>query len=107
MIQAESQADSQLEQLKHQNNMEKMNLEFQMKAELIKLEQGMKNEIKQGEMLALDRKEQEREDRKDKRTKIQATQQSKMIDQRNKGEGAIDFEEEDDLMGIDELFSGI
>lgn len=107
LIQAESQADSQLEQLKHQNDMEKMNLEFQMKAELIKLEQGMKNEIKQGEMLALDRKEQEREDRKDKRTKIQATQQSKMIDQRNKGEGAIDFEEEDDLMGMDELFSGI
>jgi hypothetical protein len=107
LIQATSQSDVQLEQLKHQNEMEKMQIEFQMKAELIKLQEGMKGEIKQNEMATLERKEQEREDRKDKRTKLQATQQSKMIKQRAKDEDAIDFEEEDDLMDIDSLFSGI
>ena len=45
--------------------------------------------------------------RKDKRTKIQATQQSKMIKQRAKDEDAIDFEDDEDLMGMDELFNGI
>ena len=107
LIQAQTQSDSGLEQLKHQNEMERLEREYQMKAELIKLEQGMKGEIKQGELASLDKKEQDREDRKDKRTKIQATQQSKMIHQRAKDEGSIDFEEEDDLMGMDELFKGI
>ena len=107
LIQAQTQSDSGLEQLKHQNEMERLEREYQMKAELIKLEQGMKGEIKQGELASLDKKEQESEDRKDKRTKIQATQQSKMISQRAKDEGSIDFEEEDDLMGMDELFKGI
>ncbi len=107
LIQATSTSDVQLEQLKHQNEMEKMKAEYQMKAELIKLQEGMKGEIKQSEMSTLERKEQEREDRKDKRTKLQATQQSKMIKQRSKNEDAIDFEEEDDLMGIDDLFSGM
>jgi hypothetical protein len=37
-------------------------------------------------------KEEYREDRKNERTKIQATQQSKMIDQRNKDKDPIDFE---------------
>jgi hypothetical protein len=107
LIQAESQSDSQLEQLKHQNEMEKLQVEFQMKKELMQIEQGFKGEIKQNELSTLERKEQEREDRKDKRTKLQATQQSKMIRQRAKDEDAIDFEEGDDIMGMDELFKGI
>jgi hypothetical protein len=107
LIQATSQTDVQLEQVKHQNEMEKLQFEFQEKAKLIQLEQGFRGDIKQGELLALDKKEKEREDRKDKRTKLQATQQSKMIKQRSKDEDAIDFEEEDDLMGMDDLFSDI
>lgn len=42
-----------------------------------------------------------KEDRKDQRTKIQATQQSKTVDQREKNSGPIDFENEptaDDLL---------
>ena len=37
-------------------------------------------------------REQEKEDRKDKRTKIQATQQSEMIDQRKTGKPPKNFE---------------
>lgn len=40
-------------------------------------------------------KEQFKEDRKDDRTKLQASQQSKMVDQRQKNGQPIDFEEED------------
>jgi hypothetical protein len=47
--------------------------------------------------------EKEKEDRKDKRTKIQATQQSEMIDQRNNGKPPKNFESSgnDVLGGID------
>lgn len=45
-----------------------------------------------------------KEDRKDDRTDIQATQQSKMIDQRNKDTGAIDFKSESELRRILEQF---
>jgi hypothetical protein len=107
LIQAESQSDAQLEQLKHQNEMEKLQLEFQMKSELIKLEKGIVSELKEKELMTLNQKEQEREDRKDKRTKLQATQQSKMIAQRKKDGEAIDFEDDDELMGMDEIFNNI
>jgi uncharacterized protein (DUF2132 family) len=46
-------------------------------------------------MTSLD-KEQFKEDRKDLRTSKQATQQSKMVEQRQKESSAIDFEAEDD-----------
>ena len=45
-------------------------------------------------------KETEKEDRKDQRTKIQATQQSEMIDQRNNGKPPKNFESAgNDTMG--------
>ena len=41
-----------------------------------------------------------KEDRKDERTRIQATQQSKMIDQRNKDKSPENFESSgNDIMG--------
>jgi hypothetical protein len=43
-----------------------------------------------------------KEDRKDERTKLQATQQSKMIEQRKKDLPAVSFESnEDSLNGFD------
>ena len=45
-------------------------------------------------------KEKMKEDRKDERTRIQATQQSKMIDQRNKDKSPENFESSgNDIMG--------
>ena len=49
---------------------------------------------------ALKGKEKEKEDRKDERTRIQATQQSEMIDQRNNGKMPKNFESAgNDTMG--------
>ena len=45
-------------------------------------------------------REKEKEDRKDERTKIQATQQSEMIDQRNSGKAPKNFESAgNDILG--------
>jgi hypothetical protein len=48
------------------------------------------------EMQVANQKEAFKEDRKDKRTKIQATQQSEMISQRKNDGLPIDFENEPD-----------
>lgn len=104
LIQAESQADSQLEQLKHQLEMEKMQKEFEYKAQLINMQNGVSNQNKDMEQKAIDAREQKKEDRKDERAKIVATQNSKMIDQRKKDSEPIDFSQEDSLGGMDEMF---
>ena len=58
-----------------------MQLEFEMNMRLKGIEvQGKKTEIK------------EKEDRKDERTKLQATQQSELIDQRQNNKPPKDFE---------------
>jgi hypothetical protein len=45
-------------------------------------------------------REKEKEDRKDERTKIQATQQSEMIEQRNSGKPPKNFESTgNDILG--------
>ena len=49
-------------------------------------------QLKQTENQVLDGKEKMKEDRKDERTKIQATQQSEMIEQRNSGKPPKNFE---------------
>jgi hypothetical protein len=104
LIEAESNGDIQLEQIKHKNDMEKMQVEFQMKSELIKLQQGFQGQMKQSEIELKNQKEEEKEDRKDKRTKIQATQQSKMINQRQQDLDPIDFDEDDNIGEFDNLF---
>jgi len=57
-------------------------------------------QLKQMEVEAVKGKEKEKEDRKDTRTKIQATQQSEMIDQRNNQKPPKNFESAgNDILG--------
>ena len=98
------QAAHSREEEKHQMEMEKMKMEFQYKSDLIKLQQGFQGQVKQAEMDLLHKKDMEKEDRKDQRTKLQATQQSKMINQRQQDLNPIDFNEEDSLGGMEDLF---
>jgi hypothetical protein len=60
-------------------------------------------QLKGGETQQKSAAEKEKEDRKDRRTKIQASQQSELIDQRQKGTPPKDFESSgnDVLGGID------
>jgi len=60
----------------------------------------MNMQLKQMEVESIKNKEKEKEDRKDERTKIQATQQSEMIDQRNNRKPPKNFESSgNDILG--------
>ena len=90
--QALVQVDSQLEQLKAQLESQKMQQEIAAKKELMQLEFQMNLQLKQLEVQSFKSREKEKEDRKDERTKIQATQQSELIDQRKKDKPPKNFE---------------
>ena len=74
--------------------------EVEMKKELMALEFQYSMQLKNAETENLKSKEKEKEDRKDERTKIQATQQSEMIEQRNGGKPPKNFESAgNDILG--------
>ena len=90
--QALTQSQIQLEQAKSQMKSQSMVQETELKKQLMQLEFNYDMQLKQAEVQNTDKKETSKEDRKDERTKIQATQQSEMIDQRNNQKPPKNFE---------------
>jgi hypothetical protein len=90
--QALTQNQTQLEQIKAQLESQRMMQEVQMKKELMSLEFEYNMQLKDMEVNGVKGREKEKEDRKDERTKIQATQQSELIDQRNNKKPPKNFE---------------
>ena len=105
--QAISESTAQLEQIKAELESKRMIQEVEMKKELMQLEFEMNMRLKGVEADGKKTGEKEKEDRKDQRTKIQATQQSEMIDQRNNGKPPKNFESSgnDILGGIGDMSS--
>ena len=101
--QAIAQSQMQLEQMKAQIESQKMIQETDLKKQLMQLEFQFNMQLKNAEVDAVKGRDQIKEDRKDERTKIQATQQSEMIDQRNNQKPPKNFES----MGNDILGGGI
>ena len=98
--QAKVQAEAQVEQMKAQIEAQKMQQEVQYKKELMMLEFEMNMQLKGLEVNGKKSLEKEKEDRKDQRTKIQATQQSELIDQRKTGKPPKNFESSgNDILG--------
>jgi hypothetical protein len=98
--QALAQNEAQLEQVKAQLDAQKMQQEVEYKKELMQLEFQMNMQLKNMEVEGMKSREKEKEDRKDERTKIQATQQSEMIEQRNSGKPPKNFESAgNDILG--------
>ena len=98
--QALSQSQAQLEQLKAQLEMQKMQQEIQAKQQLMALEFEFNMRLKGIETENLKTREKEKEDRKDERTRIQASQQSEMIEQRKGNQPAKKFESAgNDILG--------
>jgi len=83
---------AQLVQMEAQIEAQKMQQEVQYKKELMGLEFQYNMQLKGIETDGVKGREKEKEDRKDERTKIQATQQSELIDQRNSGKPPKNFE---------------
>ena len=86
------QSKAQMEELKVQLEAQKMQTEADIKKELMALEFQYNMQLKGAEVQNLKNREKEKEDRKDERTKIQASQQSEMIDQRKTGKPPKNFE---------------
>ena len=98
--QALSQSQAQLEQLKAQLEMQKMQQEIQAKQQLMALEFEFNMRLKGIETENLKTREKEKEDRKDERTRIQASQQSELIEQRKGNQPAKKFESAgNDILG--------
>jgi len=90
--QAINQGKIQLMQAQSQMDAEKMQLEVQAKKELMAQEFEYNMQLKSMETSQINDKEKQKEDRKDERTRIQATQQSELIDQRNNAKAPKNFE---------------
>jgi hypothetical protein len=98
--QALTQSQAQLEQVKAQLESQRMLQEVQMKKELMGLEFQYNMELKGIEVDGQKSKEKEKENRKDERTRIQASQQSELIDQRKSGKPPKNFESAgNDILG--------
>jgi hypothetical protein len=94
---------AELEKLKGQLELQKLQAEVKAKKELMAQEFKYNMQLKGIEVNGQKTKEQEKEDRKDERTKIQASQQSKLIEQRQNNSPSQDFES----AGNDVLTAGI
>ena len=101
--QALIQIQTALEQTKAQLELQKLQQEVSSKKELMQLEFQLNMQLKQLENKTVNDKERYKEDRKDERTKIQASQQSELIDQRNNAKPPKNFEStaNDTMGGID------
>ena len=80
--QAAHQLNLELEQAKGQLKSQQMQEEAEIKKELMQMEFEINMKLQQMNMEEVDMKETQKEDRKDNRTKMQASQQSELIDQR-------------------------
>ena len=89
-----------MEQIKSDLKNRSLEKEAMLKKELMALEFEFNMQLKGLEVDNAKSKEQYKEDRKDERTKIQATQQSEMIEQRNSGKPPKNFESAgNDILG--------
>jgi hypothetical protein len=102
-IQMESAAKAELEKQKTQLDIQKMVAEAEIKERLMAREFEYNMQLRGIDVSTKKQMEQEKEDAKDNRTKLQATQQSKLIEQRQKDLPPTNFESEEDDLGSFDL----
>ncbi len=101
-VQAEAGAKAQLAQAQMQFDIQRMQAEAQIKEQLMSVEFNYNMQLKGMEVEQIKNLDMDKEKAKDNRTKLQATQQSKLIEQRQKDLPAMNFEsDEDSLDGFD------
>jgi hypothetical protein len=97
-VQAEAQAKAQLAQAQMNFDIQRMQAEAQIKEQLMALEFNYNMQLKGMEVSQIKQLDMDKEKAKDDRTKLQATQQSKLIEQRQKDLPAMNFESEEDSL---------
>jgi len=97
-----TQNQTQLEQVKAELKTQQMELEVNHKMRLMQFEFEINQQLQQMSMDQVDMKETMKEDRKDSRSKMQASQQSELIDQRLNKKPPKNFESSgNDILGGD------
>ena len=86
------QNEIQLEQSKSELKIQQLQQEMEIKKQLMAQEFQYNLQLRQLDVESHQNREKQKEDRKDERTRIQATQQSELIDQRNTGNTPKNFE---------------
>ena len=86
------EGELQLEQTRAQLKIQQLQEEMNAKKELMQMEFDLNMQLKQLEVDSASKRDDVKENRKDDRTKIQASQQSELIDQRNNGKAPKNFE---------------
>jgi len=86
------QSKASLAQIEMQLALQKLQAEGALKKELMEQEFQYNMQLRKIDSEATSNKEKQKEDRKDERTRIQATQQSELIDQRNSAKAPKNFE---------------
>ena len=99
--QAQVESDVNLETAKSQLEIQRMQQASQIKQLEMEVQFGYDLQLTQAQLGASSQKEKEIEDRKDTRTKMQASQQSQMIDQRKNDLLPTDFENKDEASVMD------
>ena len=87
----------QYEQARTEMEIKKMEIQAQLDQQKMQVQHQFNMQLKQMEVQSSDKKEAQIEDRKDKRTQMQATQQSEMISQRKNDGLPINFEQQQDV----------
>ena len=82
----------QYEQARTEMEIKKMEIQSQLDQQKMQMQHQFDMQLKQAEIQNQQQKEQEKENRKDKRIKMEGTQQSEMISQRNNDGLPINFE---------------
>jgi len=90
--QAIAQSEAQLEQMRAQMESQKLLQEAEVKKQLMEQEFQYNMQLRSMDMQTVMEREKSKEDRKDERTRIQATQQSELIDQRKTEKPPKNFE---------------
>ena len=90
--QAMTESKVQVEQAKSQFEIQRMQTELTVKQQLMAQEFEYQKQLAQIKLGVEGTKEKEIEDRKDKRVKLQGTQQSQLINQRQNDSAPVDFE---------------
>jgi hypothetical protein len=91
-------AESKVQTIQAQTeyDIKKLHVEAEIKKDLMQYEFELNKQLKEMELQVIDKKDQFKEDRKDERTRIEASQQSKLIDQRQNGTAPTDFNDQED-----------
>ena len=96
--------EQQLAQIKSQAEMQKMQQQAQIDAEMLKMKYQYEMQLKQMDVSNVQNRDTFKEDRKDKRTEIQASQQSELIAQRKQDLPPKDFEQKEaQNMGLEQI----